>query len=90
MANVDLDNGMTASVRPSATINPRRVPTICIPQRPSLRLTPVRPKFCKIDSGQLFRSLLLFLLCLGLSQLPRAEKLFSKSAFDAASSEKTL
>ncbi len=41
---------------------------------PSPRPAPTRPAFSRIGLGQLIRSAFLVLLCLGLSQLARAEK----------------
>lgn len=70
MAHIELGYRASA-VRPSAPQNPARAREKVQAQRPA----PARPKFCRVDAGQLIRTALLVLLCLGLSQLPRPEKL---------------
>ncbi len=74
MAHIELGYRV-AAVRPSAPYNPSRAREIA--QTP--RLAPARPKFCRVDAGQLVRTALLVLLCLGLSQLPRVEKISAGS-----------
>ncbi len=70
MAHIELGYRASA-IRPSAPHIPSRARETAQAQRPAR----VRPKFCRIDGGQLVRAAFLVLLCVGLSQLPRAERL---------------
>lgn len=83
MALVDLGFGAAVSSRPSASLS--RSPTREAIQ--GQRFTPARPKFCRINAGQLVRAFFLVLLCLGLSQISRAEKLPASGATMALSSK---
>ncbi len=70
-------------LRPSAPSTPARPR----PAGNSHRPAPIRPKFSRLDTGQLIRSALLVLLCLGVSQLARAERLKPVGAVAAVQSK---
>ncbi|GLI93506.1 hypothetical protein [Methylocystis echinoides] len=74
MANVDLHYTAKPLRRPVAVAQGARV-TARETKPPLQRPAPRRAAVCRINAGQLIRSACLLLLCLGLSYLPRGEKL---------------
>jgi hypothetical protein len=72
MAHIDLDHGAAYARRPAATspIYPARPAPVEETGRPRAP----RPAFCRLNVGQVGRSLLLVMVCVGFWQLPRAEK----------------
>ncbi|WP_363348124.1 hypothetical protein [Methylocystis echinoides] len=69
MAHIELGY-RAAAVRPAAPFNPARTRETAQTVRPARP----RPKFCRINPGQLARTAFLVGLCIGVSQLPRVEK----------------
>jgi hypothetical protein len=74
MANVDIRYTAKPLRRPVAVAQGARA-AAREPKPPQQRAAPRRPAVCRINGGQLIRSACLLLLCLGLSYLPRGEKL---------------
>lgn len=72
MANIDLHFGPKPRLHPPVSSTFRR--DARLEASSAARPAAKRPKFCRLDAGQLIRSAFLVLLCLCLSQLARAEK----------------
>jgi hypothetical protein len=73
MANIDAGLGAPPRERPRAIVEAYR--SSIREEQPAPPPRPVsRPKFSRVDSGQLIRSLILVILCLGVVQLSHAEK----------------
>jgi hypothetical protein len=72
MAHIDLHHGAVYARRPAATsaVYPVQVAGVEETGRPRA----ARPAFCRLNVGQVGRSLLLVLVCVGFWQLPQAEK----------------
>jgi len=73
MANIEWRSGVSIGRR-----LPSPVATFLPP--PPARPAAPRPDFSRVDAGQLIRSVALLLLCLGVSFLPRGEKLPAQSS----------
>jgi hypothetical protein len=72
-----IESGYTARPRPRPSASPT-------PSRPRQAGQLRRPAFSRIDLGQLARAGFLVLLCLGLSQIARAERSLPVGAVAAA------
>jgi len=72
MAHIDADFETPLRQRPRAVVENYRLEHQEAPQ--PARPAPARPHFSRIDSGQLIRTLILVILCLGVAQLSHAEK----------------
>lgn len=82
MAHIDLDHGLEIVHHPAANLpalaRHRRI------EEPS-RLRPSVPNFCRIDAGQLCRTLFLVMICVGFWNLPHPERLAPKATVAAPS-----
>jgi hypothetical protein len=78
MAHIDLDQGAAFGQRPAAMspVFPMGRAQNDEPARPR----PSLPKFCRVNAGQIVRTLFLVLLCVGFWQIPHPERLAPKAA----------
>jgi hypothetical protein len=83
MAHIDLDDGAVFGQRPAAMAPVFRAGQAQIdePARPR----PALPKFCRVNAGQIFRTIFLVMLCVGFWQIPHAERFAPKAAVAAPS-----
>ncbi|WP_442753562.1 hypothetical protein ACNHKD_11165 [Methylocystis sp. JAN1] len=72
MANIDVDFGMQPGRRPRAIVEAYR--NAHREEQPAAPRNAPRPKFSRITLGQLVRTLILVVLCLGIVQLSHAER----------------
>jgi hypothetical protein len=72
VANIDVDDNYSSLRHPKALVKIYRqsVAEERATERPA---APQRPRYSRIDAGQLIRALLLVVICLGLAQLSRAD-----------------
>jgi hypothetical protein len=78
MAHIDLDHGAAYGQRPAATSPAFQAAAARVDEPGRVRTPP--PSFCRINVGQIGRSLFLVLICVGFWQSPHPERLAPKSA----------
>ncbi len=81
MALIDLDHDTGFGRRPIAAAPVASLGTRRIEDH--LRPRPALSKFCRINAGQLGRTLLLVMLCVGFWNLPQPHKIAPKAAVAA-------
>jgi hypothetical protein len=72
VANVDTVFGSAKARHPKALVETYRA-ALAEEKQPDRLPPPARPKYCRIDAGQMIRALLLVAACLGFAQLPRVD-----------------
>jgi hypothetical protein len=82
MANIDAGFRAPLRARPHAIVDARR--SKAGEDQPAPSRPAPRPKFCRVNAGQLIRALILVVLCLGVVQLSPAEKRAEDGSADAA------
>lgn len=81
MAHIDLEHGISFGQRPAAMS-----PVFRLGQAQSdeaARPRPALPKFCRVNAGQIARTLFLVMLCAGFWQIPHAERFAPRAAVAA-------